>query len=185
MTRPRSSGADGLFGRCRVLDRSAARPAHRRAAIRSAASSINLPTGCSPICVAIKPVDTRSTTPPLLDGRGVGAGERGEQAGAGGRVADKQVGRVLTHDHAEVVLGFGEQAVRVHELVGAIPRVEGVPLVDVAVHEHRAVIVVRGRTPLRARQRVIDRALRARPACQVPPLGDPIDEPAGFFGAVR
>jgi hypothetical protein len=49
--------------------------------------------------------------------------------------------------------------------------------------EHRLLVVVGGDPPLGARQRVIDRALRARPAGLLPDGGDEFGQPAALFRA--
>ena len=69
--------------------------------------------------------------------------------------------RVLAHQHAEVVLRLSKQAVRVDELV-AIVGLQRVPLVNVAVNENGAFVVVRIDATRRTRARVIHRSLRAR-----------------------
>ena len=85
--------------------------------------------------------------------------------------------RVLAHDDAEVVLGLGEQPVRVDQLE-AVGRFERVPLVDVAVHEDGPVVPVRLPPPLCALECVVDRGTAAGPAELVPHRGDESTEAA-------
>jgi hypothetical protein len=67
--------------------------------------------------------------------------------------------RVLAHEHAKVALGLGQQAVRVDQPEAAVGGLQRVPLVDVAVHEDRALVVVGRDATVQAAQRVGDRAL--------------------------
>jgi hypothetical protein len=58
------------------------------------------------------------------------------------RVTPRELHGVLAHDDAHVVvLGLGEQTVRVDELEAVSP-FQGVPLVHVAVHQHGAIVVM-------------------------------------------
>jgi hypothetical protein len=58
------------------------------------------------------------------------------------RVTPQELHGVLAHDDPHVVvLGLGEQTVRVDELEAVSP-FQGVPLVHVAVHQHGAIVVM-------------------------------------------
>ena len=60
---------------------------------------------------------------------------------------------------------------------------ERVPLVDVAVHEHRALVVVRDASPLGARERMRNCPLGTRPIGRFPCLHDVVGEPDCLLGA--
>ena len=88
--------------------------------------------------VPSRPVETRSTTPHSQ----IASSSRPVRCRQPGRALRRSpFERVLPHDDAEVVLGLGEQPVRVDELE-AVGRLERVPLVDVAVHEHGPLVSV-------------------------------------------
>ena len=156
----------------------------RQPATRSAAANISRPTGCRSTCVHSRPVETRSTTPHSQIAGRVEAGPPREQLGSIVRVAGDELGRVFAHQDPEVVLGRREEPVGIDELE-ARARLERVPLVDVAVDEHRPFVVVRGDAPGRARTRVLDRAFRTRPVERRPGRGDELDEPAALVGSGR
>lgn len=84
------------------------------------------------------------------------------------RVAAEQSDRVFAHQHTEVVLGLGEQAIGVDELE-AILGLEGVPFVDIAVDEDSPLVIVGGNTPRRAGERMVERCFRAG-AIETPPM---------------
>ena len=100
------------------------------------------------------------------------------------RVTPQELHRVLTHEDAHVVLGLGEQSVRVDELE-AVSRRQGIPLVHVAVHQHGTFVVMRVDAAGRAPQRVIDCAPRARTVGIFPGRRDELDEPPALRRAGR
>ena len=99
-------------------------------------------------------------------------------------IAAEKVDRVFPHQDAEVVLRFGQQSVRVDELV-AIGGLQRVPLVDVAVHEDGSFVVVRCDPTGCTRTRMLDRSLRARTIQFLPRGDDRVDEPLALVGTCR
>lgn len=64
--------------------------------------------------------------------------------------------------------GFSPQAARIDELEGAVRRLQRIEVVDVAVYEHGASIVVGAAATVHAFERVVDGFLRARPSRFLP-----------------
>jgi D-alanyl-D-alanine dipeptidase len=81
---------------------------------------------------------------PFPDRGGVQAATCGQPPRPLVRVAVKELERVFAHEDAEVVFGLGNEAVRVDEFEAVPGGLQCVPLVDVAVHEDGALIVVGG-----------------------------------------
>jgi DNA helicase HerA-like ATPase len=90
--------------------------------------------------------------------------------------------RVLAQDDAKVVLRLGDEAVGVDELP-AVARPQGVPLVDVAVHEDGSFRVVGPAPPLGAVDGVVDGSGRARSPQRLPRLADALRHPRRLLGA--
>jgi hypothetical protein len=88
---------------------------------------------------------------------------------------------VRSHDDSEVVLGLGSQTVGVHQLEAGL-RLEGVPLVDVPVYEHGALVVVGGRPAVGTGEGVVDRRLGTGPAEPFPLVLDETGEPSSLVG---
>jgi hypothetical protein len=141
--------------------------------------SISRPTGCSPTWVPRSPVDTRSTTPHFPDRVRVEVMTSGQRprplAREVVRIALKELGRVLAHENAHVVLGLGQQTVGVNERE-AVRRLERVPLMDVAVNEDGALVVVRPHASRRAGECLVDGALGAGAVEGLPCRRDEVGE---------
>jgi hypothetical protein len=65
-----------------------------------------------------------------------------QPAGAAGRVAGQQLYRVTPHEDPQVIPGLGQQASGIGQ-PEAVPALQGVQLVHVAVHQYRPLVAVR------------------------------------------
>ena len=101
-----------------------------------------------------RPVDTRSTTPHSQIAAASRPVRRASQRARLARVALQELERVFAHEDAHVVLGLGEQAVRVDqpEAVGGL---QHVPLVHVAMDQDGPFIVMGIDAQRGARQRMV------------------------------
>jgi hypothetical protein len=124
-----------------------------------------------PICVQSSPVETRSTTPH-------------SQMGPLPRVTGDQLARIPPHEDAEVVLGFGEQAVGVDQLE-AVLALQGVELVEIPVDQDGRFVAVTEFATAGSGERVLDRPLRAGMIELFPQPGEEVREPACLLGSRR
>ena len=106
------------------------------------------------------PVETRSITPHSQIAATSRPVRVASHCARSHRTVGEQLHRVFAHQHAEVVLRFGQQAVGVDQLE-PITGLQCVPLVHVAVHEHRPLVVVRGD----AARGAVERVARLRARC--------------------
>ena len=126
-----------------------------------------------------RPVDTRSTTPHSQIAVASRPVRARQAAGALVGIAAEELDWVFAHDDAQVVLGLGEHPVGVDQLEPG-SRLERVPLVDVTVHEHGTLVVMRVDASPRRVERMVDGARRARAVEPLPGAGDEVDEPSAL-----
>jgi len=119
---------------------------------------------------------------PFPDCRLVESRVPGERTGGGAGVGG--VDGVLAHDYPQVVLRFGQQAVRVDELV-PFGCLQGVPFMDVTVDEDARGVVVRGNAAFGRLDGAGGRLRRTRPTQLLPAPRNEVDEPAAFLRAGR
>ena len=95
---------------------------------------------------------------PLPDRGGIEARTRRQPPRPLVRVTVEQLERILAHEDAQVVLRLRKQTVRIDE-PEAIVRLERVPLVHVAVHQHGTLVVMGIGATCHARGSIVDGAL--------------------------
>ena len=129
--------------------------------------------------VQSSPVDSRSTTPHShMAARSSPVRAASQRARSNG-VAAKQLDGIAPHEDSQVVLGFGQEAVRIDQLEAAVV-LESVQLVHVAVDQHGPLVAVRLPPPASAGQGMVDSLLGARTVELLPRRHDEVGEPSGL-----
>ena len=150
-------------------------------ASRSAAASIVRAIGWSPTRVPSRPVETRSTTPhsqiafassPVRWASWRARSRRSPSSGSSRMMMPRSYSAAARRPSGSTSL----------KAVGGLERV---PLMNVTVHEHRALVAMGIAAPLCADQCVLDGAFAARPVELLPHRGNELGERSGFGGSGR